>query len=133
MRKKIIWMAALMLATTSAAADDYHMLYTVSMDTAKHYLNVNLTYTGEDEQLKLKMPVWAPGYYSILDFPKHLCDFSATDRKGERLSWHKESKNTWVIDTKGKKTINVSYRIFANERDVASSRVDANVAFIAPH
>ena len=36
-------MAALMLATTSAAADDYHMLYTVSMDTAKHYLNVNLT------------------------------------------------------------------------------------------
>ena len=75
-----------MLATTSAAADDYHMQYTVSMDTAKHYLNVNLTYTGEDEQLKLKMPVWAPGYYSILDFPKHLCDFSATDRKGERLS-----------------------------------------------
>ena len=133
MRKKIIWMAALMLATTSAAADDYHMQYTVSMDTAKHYLNVNLTYTGEDEQLKLKMPVWAPGYYSILDFPKHLCDFSATDRKGERLSWHKESKNTWVIDTKGKKTINVSYRIFANERDVASSRVDANVAFIAPN
>lgn len=58
-----------MLATTSAAADDYHMQYTVSMDTAKHYLNVNLTYTGEDEQLKLKMPVWAPGYYSILDFP----------------------------------------------------------------
>ena len=36
MRKKIIWMAALMLATTSAAADDYNMQYTVSMDTAKH-------------------------------------------------------------------------------------------------
>lgn len=139
MKKRITWMVALIIAATSAvavnniAADDYKMQYTVGMDTVGHYLKVNLTYTGDDKLLRLKMPVWAPGYYEILDFPKHLCDFSASDDKGEKLTWHKESKNTWVIDTKDNKTVNVSYRIFANERDVASSRVDAEAAFIAPN
>ena len=127
-------MAVLLSAIyTSAFAGDYTMHYSVSMDTLGHYLNVKLTYTGADKRLNLKMPVWAPGYYEILDYPKCLCDFDASDADGNRLQWHKESKNLWVIDTDSSETVTVSYRIFANRRDVASSRVNAETAFIAPN
>ena len=127
-------MAVLLSAIyTSAFAGDYTMHYSVSMDTLGHYLNVKLTYTGADKRLNLKMPVWAPGYYEILDYPKYLCDFDASDADGNRLQWHKESKNLWVIDTDSSETVTVSYRIFANRRDVASSRVNAETAFIAPN
>lgn len=127
-------MAVLLSAIyTSAFAGDYTMHYSVSMDTLSHYLNVKLTYTGADKRLNLKMPVWAPGYYEILDYPKYLCDLDASDADGNRLQWHKESKNLWVIDTDSSETVTVSYRIFANRRDVASSRVNAETAFIAPN
>lgn len=113
---------------------EYEMHYEVSLDTAKHYLNVKMTYAGKhEERLTLKMPVWAPGYYEILDFPKHLCDFKATDTKGNTLKWTKTAKNAWLIDMPEGDAFEVSYRIYANQRDVASSRVDGKAAFIAPN
>ena len=79
----------------------------------------------------LRMPVWAPGYYLIVDFPKYLTDFQATDADGTPLAWRKEGKNAWVIQPKSHVT-EVSYRVYANERSVAESRVQEDVAFVAP-
>ena len=76
----------------------YEMHYYVAPDTTNHYLHVTLDYqqglkVGDDtsekmpntRELVLNMPRWAPGYYQILDFAKHLCDFSATDSKGNPI------------------------------------------------
>lgn len=132
--KTFIAVSMSLICGLQVSAKDYSMRYTVEPDTAGHYLNVSLACSGRhDGQLRLKMPVWAPGYYEILDFPKHLCDFNVVDSEGNKLKWHKESKNLWVIDTEGKEDVAVTYRIFANERNVASSRVDSKSAFIAPN
>jgi predicted metalloprotease with PDZ domain len=85
-----------------------------------------------DSVLMLSMPVWTPGYYEILDFPKHLCDFSAFSTAGRPLSWKKIRKNYWSISMPADGNVSVSYRVYANQRDVGSSRVDSTIAFIAP-
>ena len=120
----------------NCAGSDYSMDYTVSMDTVGHYLKVQLTYTAEADaqnELVLVMPRWAPGYYEILDFAKHLTDFEAHDSKGNVLTWKKEGMNRWRIALPDDRRAEVSYRIYANRRDVASSRVERDIAFVAPN
>ena len=118
------------------AQGKYNLNYSVGFDTAAHYLNVELTYTNKSgtkpDELVLNMPVWTPGYYEILNYPKHLCDFAAKDAKGNRLTWCKDGMNRWRIHTSDCQEAMISYRIYANHRDVASSRVDGSAAFIAP-
>lgn len=108
--------------------------YVVELDTAKHYLNVELTYNPKDtKELILKMPVWAPGYYLIMDFPKHLTDFAVQTNDGKEIGWRKEGKNAWIIPNTNGQTLKVTYRIYANARSVADSRVESHTAFIAPN
>lgn len=108
--------------------------YVVKLDTAKHYLNVELTYNPKDtKELTLKMPVWAPGYYLIMDFPKHLTDFAVQTIDGKEIAWRKEGKNAWIIPNTNGQTLKVTYRIYANARSVADSRVESHTAFIAPN
>ena len=62
---------------------EYDIRYTVRFDTAAHYLNVRMEYTSaaaaDAAELVLNMPMWTPGYYEMLNFPKHLCDFAAME------------------------------------------------------
>lgn len=136
--KHILFLLLLALVaskTTAANSTDSSMHYTVNLDTIGKYLNVELEYTStaSSSDLLLKMPVWAPGYYMIQNFPKHLCDFSATDSDGRSIKWTKEGKNGWRIAVPGNGKVKVQYRIFADEYDVASSRIDSKAAFIAPN
>ena len=119
-----------------ASAAGRTMTYTVSFDTCRHYLHVSLDYCTDDaasDSLLLKMPVWAPGYYVIVDFPKYLSDFRVEDSCGVTVPWTKVGKNGWRIDRAGRSRLHVSYRIFANERSVAECRVERNMAFVAPN
>lgn len=136
MIKRIILLLAITLTCTTVHAGggrDVAMHYTIDLDTVGRYLNVKLTYTAQRHtgDVLLKMPVWAPGYYMIQDFPKHLCDFSAADTQGNPLRWSKEGKNGWRVTMPSDGVAVVSYRIFADTYDVASSRVDSQSAFIA--
>ncbi len=130
---------SLTLSLTALAAwaqGQYTMDYQVDFDTKGHYLLVSLDYTATtpttSSDVVLNMPVWAPGYYQILDFPKHLCDFAARTNDGQAIAWRKEGKNRWRVPLPPDGKLRVSYRIYANERDVASSRVEPDIAFVAP-
>lgn len=123
-----------LFVVTVAAQTDYDMRYTVAFDTLGHYLNVQLDYQQNSQvnELVLNMPRWTPGYYEMLNFPKHLCDFVAEDVQGKPLSWKKDGMNRWRISLPVDGKAHVSYRVYANQRDVASSRVEGNLAFVAP-
>ena len=107
MRKRIGGLLLLQLLVMSVKAQDYALHYTVGLDTVNHYLNVRLDYTAQDgndsQELVLNMPVWTPGYYEILNFPKHLCDFSANDPEGQPLTRRKDGSTThrcfWATTT----------------------------------
>ncbi|MBQ0018986.1 MAG: M61 family metallopeptidase [Bacteroidales bacterium] len=131
----LILFALVLPSTTVANGIHSSMRYTVDLDTVGKYLNVELEYTSTapSPEVLLKMPVWAPGYYMIQNFPKHLCDFTATDSEGRSIKWTKEGKNGWRIVLPDNGKAKVRYRIFADEYDVASSRIDSKAAFIAPN
>lgn len=95
--KRLILCCLLAFAAVMSHATE--MEYVVRLDTAKHYLNVELTLQGQEmkQEVCLKMPVWAPGYYLIMDYPKHLTDFQVKDADGKPLPWRKEGKSSWYI------------------------------------
>ena len=129
-----VLLCTLVVCGSGRAQTDYEMRYTVAFDTLAHYLNVSLDYrqTGGGDELVLNMPLWTPGYYEMLNFPKHLCDFAATGQQGQCLAWRKDGLNRWRISLPADKRVRVSWRVYANQRDVASSRVEPQVAFVAP-
>lgn len=132
MNKRMKLMGLLLLAATAQMSGKVKLAYEVTPDTVNHYLNVELTCQDAQQPFLLKMPVWAPGYYLIVDFPKYLTDFSAQDASGNPVAWTKEGKNGWQIQPQGG-TVKVKYRIFANERSVAECRVEDQMAFVAPN
>ena len=56
-------------------------------------------------------------------------DFAAEDAGGNALAWRKMNKNTWQIDSAGKKEIVVTYRVYANELTVRTNELNDQHAF----
>jgi len=119
------------------AANDYELHYVVGLDTAGHYLNVQLNYESKvaQQEVVLNMPVWSPGHYQIQDYPKHLCDFSARDSKGQPTTWQKEGKNRWRIFIPSDGKVVVNYRVYSNNPyllNVEHCQVMSDIAFVSP-
>ncbi|HEX7367790.1 MAG TPA: PDZ domain-containing protein [Pelobium sp.] len=97
-----------------------------------HYADVEMNIDNiKSNQIVLKMPVWAPGSYLIREFAKNVEGFTATANNQE-ISFEKVRKNAWKIETKGKKSITVKYRVYCFEVSVRTSFVDASHAFLSP-
>ena len=117
----LVWMVAI-------AAPQIH--YTVNIDPVENYLNIELTVTEpEGSQTMLKLPVWAPGYYIIMDYPKHIVDFAASSG-AQPLKWEKVGKSGWLVKHGANKSMKVTYRVYANASSVADAKVSAERAFI---
>jgi hypothetical protein len=73
------------------------MSFTVSMEQPSlHLFHVTLRCDGlKGETQDFKMPVWTPGYYVIMDYPKNVVSFRAGDGAGRALAWEKTAKNVW--------------------------------------
>jgi predicted metalloprotease with PDZ domain len=108
--------------------------YTVSMENPNnHYFHVTLVYSGISEKsVELKLPVWTPGYYMIMDYAKYLINFNAADGSGKSLNWEKTSKNRWKIVTEKTNVLTVNYDVFAFRTSVADSFLDDGRGFISP-
>ena len=73
----------------------YDISYRITFEPEKHYIDVRMHYApskpGKDK-VAFKMPVWAPGYYLIMDYPKYLSDFEVNDASGKPVRWEKSGK-----------------------------------------
>ena len=108
--------------------------YTVSMENPnQHYFHVSLTYSGiMEKSVELKLPVWTPGYYMIMDYAKYVINFKVVSGSGKEIPWKKTEKNRWSIETERISTIQVSYDVFAFRTSVADSFLDDGRGFISP-
>ena len=125
---------AILVSCSRGNAPSYDISYRISFEPEKHYIDVRMQYSpyGQgNEKVTLKMPVWAPGYYMIMDYPKYISDFEAYDVTGNPVKWEKSGKNHWVLESDG--SLELHYKVFADEVSVADSRVTSEGAFIAPN
>lgn len=107
---------------------------TLSMDRpTSHYYHVVLRADGlRGDCQDIKMPVWTPGYYRIMDYAKNVKDFRAEDGAGQALPVEKTAKNTWRVRTGRAPSIVVSYDVYAFTRFVADSYLSDDGGFVTP-
>ncbi len=102
---------------------------------AAHRVNVRLSVrrpAGVAGPLALALPVWTPGSYLVREYSRHVLDLSAADASGAPLAVTKRDKNTWDVEAGAARTLVVDYELYANERSVRTSHVDADHAFLSP-
>lgn len=121
----------LVLRTTYGQVNMHYEISFKSPD--EHYVEIQLICEGlEEGTTTFELPVWSPGYYKILDFPKNIVDFEVKTMDGTSLGWNKTAKNLWQVENEKNKEIFVTYRVYANKKSVAESNVSVDRAFIMP-
>jgi predicted metalloprotease with PDZ domain len=109
--------------------------YSLAMpDPSTHYFEVEVSFSGiTDEHIDLILPVWRPGRYFILDFASGVQEFKAS-RDNTKLNWKKTDKCKWRIETGLRRnesgTVNVSYRVYANEFNLRTRGLDEEHGFV---
>jgi predicted metalloprotease with PDZ domain len=121
-------------AQARSAAAAPALSITVSMDRpTSHYYHVVLRADGLPGPAQdVKMPVWTPGYYRIMDYAKSVKDFRAEDGRGHALPFMKTAKNVWHLSTGQAPSFVVSYDVYAFTRFVADSYLSDDGGFITP-
>ncbi|MFM1842850.1 MAG: hypothetical protein RLZZ490_1587, partial [Cyanobacteriota bacterium] len=120
---------------SAAAAMDFSapsLHYQVAMPQPQsHYFEVSLQIKGwGGDWLDLKFPVWTPGSYLVREYVRHLQEFEACDVATQTpLTYQKISKNHWHIKTQAIETINIAYRIYANDLTVRTNHLDYSHGF----
>ncbi len=138
--KSLLGTGMVLFLMSGTAFAQTQVAFKADFDTTGHFINVRMDVRGIDsEQIALKLPVWAPGYYDILNFPKDVIDFEVFDASEDKdhgtsaLEWRKEGKSAWVVDTKGVNRLQAVYRVFCSaERTLTTSNVSGDGAFVAP-
>lgn len=127
----VLMMSLMLMSLKSQAKNDIEFEVSFANPQA-HYVDVKMTISNiKSNEIVLKMPVWAPGSYLIREFAKNVDSFNATSQN-ENIPFEKVKKNAWKINTKGKKNIVVSYKVYSFEVSVRTSFVDASHAFLSP-
>src|SRR5689334_8918092 len=108
--------------------------FTVSMPSpALHKFHVVMQCKGiKKDTVEFKMPMWMPGYYQVMNYPDKLSQFSAASSTGKGLTWHKNSINSFTVETGGIGEFNISYEILADRSFVATSYLDEERGYLAP-
>ncbi|MCX7878537.1 MAG: PDZ domain-containing protein [Ignavibacteria bacterium] len=106
--------------------------YVLSMSKPyTHYFELKMIFQGiqKDRLLELKLPVWRPGRYLVMDFASGVREFNAFSKNG-KLSWEKTDKSTWLINTERSEYVEVTYKIYANEFHLRTKGLDENHGFV---
>ena len=129
----VMW-AMLILGTSevSAATDDelVALRYTVDLEDAKnHYLTIKVVVPVNSDATELMMAVWTPGSYLVREYARNIDSMTVTSGSRE-LGFEKIRKNRWLVETKGVKSFEVSYRLYCNEMSVRTNWVGGQYAMI---
>ena len=129
----VLW-AMLLLGTSevSAVADDEQaaLRYTVDLEDARnHYLTIKVVVPVKSDATELMMAVWTPGSYLVREYARNIDSMKVTF-DGRELGFKKIRKNRWLVETKGIKSFEVSYRLYCNEMSVRTNWVGDQYAMI---
>ncbi len=105
--------------------------YTLSFPNAsQHYVDVQLNFATDADQVELMMPVWTPGSYLVREYPRFVQELQAVGDEDQPLTVVKSRKNRWTIETSGSEQIKVSYRVYGHELSVRTNWIDSELAVL---
>ena len=114
-------------AAQGISAKTLELAYTARVERpTTHMISIEIVARQvQSPALDFVIPAWAPGRYAIYDFAKGVQEFSAEGSDHRPLRWIKLDKQTWRVDAGGAGTVEVHYRVFANDLTGSFSQVDA--------
>lgn len=108
--------------------------YTLGMSKpATHIFEVEVAFDhlpAEPADLDLRLPVWRPGRYMVLDLAGGVISFSAVDDRGKALPSRKVEKALWRIERGASASVRVRYTVFANEFGLRTRGLNDEHAFV---
>jgi predicted metalloprotease with PDZ domain len=81
------------------------------------------------DEVELSLPAWTPGSYKVRDFARHVQDLVARGPGGSAVAGRKTDKHTWRFDARGLASLEVSYKVYANELTVRTAHLDDRHAY----
>lgn len=81
-------------------------------------MTIELPEQLRDKPLQFQMAKWSPGRYAVFDFAKNVQEFKANSRVT------RVDGQTWSVEPGGTSTLNVSYKVFANDLSGTFSQLD---------
>ncbi|MFT3827998.1 MAG: PDZ domain-containing protein [Chitinophagaceae bacterium] len=127
----LLWLQVQAIVAQSAQPS---FAFTVAMENpSQHQYQVTFNCNNvQKDWLDIKMPVWMPGYYQVMDYADNVSDFTVKDDKGVAIQWEKADKNTWRVYSKQAAALQVSYKVKTTRSFVATNYLDEERGFIAP-
>lgn len=130
MKRSIFLLLSIVYFSLNSSAMDVNYQLSMSQPNS-HYFEVEMEVADfKSNELVLKMPVWAPGSYLIREFAKSVNLVKAYTFEGKELQVEKRDKNSWVIQTKGVRSVKVTYQVYAFELSVRTSFLDDSHGYI---
>lgn len=108
--------------------------FTVTMENPAHQtFHVVMKLNTEKPGIQnLKMPMWSPGYYQLMDYADAVSDFTAKDALGKGLAAKKNGRNVWAIEQQQAGEVTIEYDVKATKQFVANSLLDSEHGYIVP-
>ncbi len=82
--------------------------------------------------IKLQLPAWRPGRYELGNFAKNIQRFEVKTERGEDLNFKKVSKDAWLINTEGVKSLHINYNYYSSELNAGSTFIDGSQMYVNP-
>ena len=101
-------------AANQIPAGDVEIEYRLTIeDPTSHIYTVQIEIQNiEEDTVRLAMPAWSPGAYSIRNYARNVQNFEA--RSGRRLlEWKKIDKQTWEITKQPDQDVFVTYEVYS--------------------
>jgi predicted metalloprotease with PDZ domain len=107
--------------------------FTFDIDNAnQQYIRISADFTVANSETKIQLPSWRPGRYELANFAKNVRNFKVWNDQNKQIGTAKSSKDQWVVDTSGCKSIRVEYLFYAVELNAGSTFLDANQLYVNP-
>lgn len=99
-------------------------------DANHHYAYVDIALPKSiKKSVRLKLPTWRTGRYSILPLADGIRGFDAKNGS-KSLTWNKIDKSTWEISGDLSDGIQVNYQVYANELGLRTRHIDDSHAYL---
>lgn len=98
----------------------------------QQYIRIRAEFEVKGERMTIQLPSWRPGRYELGNFAKNVKGFKVLDCNSQRLSFKKNAKDKWEVNTAGESKITVEYSYYAADLNAGSTYLSKDQLYVNP-